>query len=377
MQHSDSMKQKELNIIGVAGGGQLAQMMLEPAKKLGKTVYILDPDKNCSASSCCDKLINGDFNNSQDLMDFSNIVDVLTFDIEKVDHECLQTLEEKSHIIRPQASIMGMIQDKLLQKRTLFELGFPVGFFSEINDSNDDKHIFPLIWKARLGGYDGRGVIKIFNEEQLRAITTPGYIEETVKIEKELAIMVARDVFGRVEFLPIVEIEMDGETNVLKLCKAPADITIENKNRIQSLAKSIVEKLDYVGILGIEFFQSKEGKILINELSPRPHNSGHFSIEACSVSQFEQHIRAVSGLSVLPSKLIFSSVSFNVFASDSETRTEKIIEMLNQKNDRQIFRHDYLKRANRPGRKIGHVTVLDETVGAAEAIANQLLEQFI
>ena len=117
-------------------------------------------------------------------MDFSNIVDVLTFDIEKVDHECLKTLEEKTISLDPQASIMGMIQDKLLQKRTLFELGFCRIFFSEINDSNDDKHIFPLIWKARLGGYDGRGVIKIFNEEQLRAITTPGYIEENRKNRK-------------------------------------------------------------------------------------------------------------------------------------------------------------------------------------------------
>ena len=174
-------------------------------------------------------------------------------------------LEEKKHIIRPQASIMGMIQDKLLQKRTLFELGFPVGFFTEINDCNDDKHIFPLIWKARLGGYDGRGVIKIFNEEQLRAITAPGYIEETVKIEKELAIMVARDVFGQVEFLPIVEIVMDEETNVLKLCKAPADIKLETEALIQQLAKAMVEKLNYIGILGIEIFQSKEGEILINE----------------------------------------------------------------------------------------------------------------
>ena len=128
--------------------------------------------------------------------------------------------------------------------------------------------------------------------------------------------MVARDVFEGLNLL-IVEIEMDGETNVLKLCKAPADITTESKTAYNRSQKRIVEKLDYVGILGIEFFQSKEGKILINESSPRPHNSGHFSIEACSVSQFEQHIRAVCGLSVLPCKLIFSSVSFNVFASDS------------------------------------------------------------
>ncbi len=371
------MKKKELNIIGIAGGGQLAQMMVEPAKRLGKRIYILDPDENCSASSSCDKLINGDFNNSQDLIEFSKMVDVLTFDIEKVDYESLQSLEKQKHVIRPRASVMGMIQDKLLQKRSLLELGFPVGNFSEINNDHNDELIFPLVWKARLGGYDGKGVVKILNKEQLMSITTLGYIEETVQIDKELAIMVARDMFGQVEFLPIVEIVMDEETNVLKLCKAPADIKLETETLIQQLAKGLVEKLNYIGILGIEFFQSKEGEILINELSPRPHNSGHFSIEACSVSQFEQHIRAVSGLSVLPSKLIFSSVSFNVFASDSESRTEKIIEMLKQKNDNQVFMHDYLKKANRPGRKIGHVTVLDETVGGAEAIANRVLDQFI
>ena len=371
------MKKKELNIIGIAGGGQLAQMMIEPAKRLGKNVYILDPDQNCSASSYCDKLINGDFNNSQDLVDFSKMVDVLTFDIEKVDYECLQSLENQKHVIRPRASIMGMIQDKLLQKSSLLELGFPVGTFSEITRCHNDDFTFPLVWKARFGGYDGKGVVKISNKEQLLSMPTPGYVEEIVQIDKELAIMVARDVFGKVELLPIVEIVMDGETNVLKLCRAPANINIEVESLIQTLATGIVEKLDYIGILGIEFFQSKEGEILINELSPRPHNSGHFSIEACSVSQFEQHIRVISGLPVLPSKLIFNSVSFNVFASDSETRTEKIIEMLNQKKEKQVFRHNYLKKANRPGRKIGHVTVLDETVGAAEAIANQLLNQFI
>lgn len=372
------MKENELKIIGIAGGGQLAQMMISPAKKLGKHIYVLDPNDNCSASKACHKLIKGDFDNAQDLSRFSEIVDVLTFDIEKVNVECLQELESQNTVIRPQASVMGIIQDKFVQKKSLQKMGFPVGRFSDINDIGDLDYTFPLIWKARRGGYDGMGVVKISSQAQLSSLNTcPGYIEAMVDLDKELAIMVARDIFGNVETLPVTEIFMDKDTNALKLCKAPAQIESEIKARIESIAKSLVEKLKYVGVLGIEFFLTAEGEILINELSPRPHNSGHFTIEACSVSQFEQHIRAVSGLNVLPCKLLFNSVCFNVFASEYQSKTNEIIKLLNSKSSEMIFKHDYLKRGdNRAGRKIGHVTVLGDTLEIAEKIANRLINEF-
>lgn len=371
------MKNEKIDVIGIVGGGQLAQMMIEPAKKIGKTVYILDPNMKCSASSGSDKLILGEFDNSQDLAKLSKVVDVITFDIEKVNFDCLQKLENQNVVIRPSASIMGMIQDKLLQKEALRKLGFPVGWFSRTFGEVKTDQKFPLIWKARRGGYDGRGVIKVSNKEEFLLLNSvSGFVEKMVDIDKELAIMVARDIFGNVELLPIAEVVMDEETHALKFCKVPANIKLEIQDQIAFIAVRLAEKLDYIGILGIEFFLTKKGQILINELSPRPHNSGHFSIEGCSVSQFEQHIRAISGLPVLPSELLFNSVSFNVFASDNKKRTDEIIEMLNVKDDGPIFRHNYLKTSSRGGRKIGHVTVLNNTLEAAEKVAFSIMSDF-
>lgn len=344
--------------IGVAGGGQLARMMAPAARRLGLTLTVLDPDPRCSAASVADELVVGDFADPAALARLAERADVITFEIERTDVEGLRVLENRGCPVAPAARVLEIIQDKLEQKRFLAALGVPVPAFRPF-ESDQAGFDPPFVWKARRGGYDGRGVAVVTSAEALESLPrVPAMAEVRVDIERELAIMVARSADGEVVLYPVTEILMDPEQHVMDTVIAPASVAPPIERDCREIARRVVEALDYVGVLAIEFFIDRKGEVLVNELSPRPHNSGHYTIEACVTSQFEQHLRAIAGLGLGASDMHCVAATFNLLGSaDATNPADRLAGCTGETG---VFVHDYGKAEIRPGRKLGHVTVTGE-----------------
>jgi len=353
-------------VIGVAGGGQLARMMLPAAARLGLDVVVLDPDPLCSAAPLAQGTVVGAFDSSTALFELARRSDVVTFEIERIDAGVLRELEAAGHRVRPSATTLEIIQDKLTQKEFLARHGVPTSGFCAYPRLDEGPPALPCVWKARRDGYDGRGVAVLRDAAALRALpTTPALLEDLVDIDYELAILVARDTRGTLVHYPVVEIVMDPTAHVMDTVIAPAEVPAAIAARCRELAGVIAEAFAYVGILAVEYFVDRAGNVLVNEVSPRPHNSGHYTIEACATSQFEQHLRAVAGLELGSAELKAAAVTFNVLgAADTNGRPRYVgFDMHAEEDD--VFVHCYDKPEVRPGRKMAHVTVLAATRAAA------------
>lgn len=359
--------------VGIVGGGQLALMMAEAAPRLGAKVTVLDPTPDCPAHACAPQLV-GDFDDTQRLAELAASADVVTLDIEAVTASCLTRLEDGGTRVAPSAEVLGIIQDKLRQKEFLAAHGMPTSGFRAL-DPGDSATLatfgFPCVVKARRHGYDGRGVRVARTMEDARAmLQVPCLVERLVDIERELAVMVARSATGEIALYPVVEAVFDPRANILDMIVAPARVDAQIAQRCQALGRQAVEALAGVGIFGIEFFLTRTGEVLINEISPRPHNSGHYTIEACATSQFEQHLRAVLGLPLGPVTLRHpAAASFNLLGAP-EARGEPMFHgtaALAGRTD--VAVHLYGKREVKPFRKMGHVTVLADSADAALAKA--------
>ena len=353
--------------LGIIGGGQLGKIMSQKAKKMGFHVTILDPTFNCPAAQVSDKHIMGGFYDKDKLEQLVQESDVTTFELEHVDTSILKELYDHGHKIYPSPYVMELIQNKYEQKKLLDEKGIPVPAYKNVENAEDLKAFgFPVIQKAKMGGYDGKGVQMLKSEDEIElAIKTESFLEELVDIDKELALIVARNIEGEIKCYPVVEMLFDERVNICDSVMAPARISKEIEEKSIEVSIKSIEALAGVGIFGVELFLTKNGEVLVNEIAPRPHNSGHYTVESCATSQFEQLIRAVTNLPLGSTKLISPSVMVNLLGEEGYEGEPFIDGIHDALEIPELSFHFYGKSFTKPFRKMGHITVLDDDIDKA------------
>lgn len=354
--------------IGIIGGGQLARMMCLEAKKMGFYVVVLDPTPKSPAGQIADEEIVADFFDSNKIEELVRKVDVTTVDLENVDVETLKKLCLEGYEVHPSPFVLEIVRDKFLQKEFLRSRNIPVVEYKPVLDLREDAKSFgfPVVQKLRRGGYDGRGVFVLKSEKDLEeALKGETYLEKFVRIKKELAVMVARNKKGDIACYPVVEMYFDEKRNICQIVIAPARINERLSKLAQDIAVSVVEAFEGVGIFGIEMFLDEADELFVNEVAPRPHNSGHYTIEACVTSQFEQHLRAIMNLPLGSTKLLSPAVMVNILGEENH-RGKPVVKGLEEALAIEgLSFHFYGKKETRPYRKMGHITVLDEDVEKA------------
>lgn len=353
--------------LGIIGGGQLGKIMSQKAKKMGFHVTILDPTVNCPAAQVSDKHIMGGFHDKEKLKQLVQETDVTTFETEHVDTSILKELYDDGHKIHPSPYVMELIQNKYEQKKLLDERGIPVPKYKSVETEEDLASFgFPVIQKTKMEGYDGKGVLMLKNPEAIKdCIKTESFIEELVDIDKELAVIVARNIEGEIKCYPVVEMLFDDRTNICDIVMAPAKISKEIEEKVIDISVKSIKILDGVGIFAVELFLTHSGEVLVNEIAPRPHNSGHYTVEACATSQFEQIIRAVTNLPLGSTKLISPAVMVNLLGEEGYGG-EPVIEGIHDALEiPELSFHFYGKTFTKPYRKMGHITVLDDDIDKA------------
>lgn len=359
--------------LGIIGGGQLGKIMSQKAKKMGFNVTILDPTPNCPAAQVSDRQIIGGFYDKEKLTQIVNESDVTTFELEHIDTSVLKELYDAGHNIHPSPYVMELIQNKYEQKKLLDEKGIPVPAYKDVKNDDDLASFgFPVIQKAKLGGYDGKGVQMLKTPQDIQnCIKAESFIEELVDIDKELAIIVARNIEGEIKCYPVVEMLFDERVNICDSVMAPARVSKHIEQKAIDVSIDSIKALDGVGIFGVELFLTKKGEVLVNEIAPRPHNSGHYTVEACATSQFEQIIRAVTNLPLGSTKLISPAVMVNLLGEEGY-EGEPFIEGIHEALDiPELSFHFYGKSVTKPFRKMGHITVLDDDINKALEKANK------
>jgi 5-(carboxyamino)imidazole ribonucleotide synthase len=349
--------------LGILGGGQLGRMLIQQAINYNITVKVLDPDREAPCRKLCDEFVVGSLSDYDTVYKFGKKVDLLTIEIEKVNVDALEQLEKEGVLVYPQPRIIRLIQDKGLQKQFFKQNDIPTAEFQVISSAEQLKnsHIpFPYIQKLRRDGYDGRGVYKVKDESYLAgAFTEPSLIERWVDFEKELGVIVARNENGDVSTFPLVEMEFNPDANLVEFLISPSTLPFDVHEQAKVIAEKIAEDLNIVGLLAVEMFLTKDGKILVNELAPRPHNSGHQSIEGNVVSQFEQHLRAIFNQPLGDTSTISNAIMINVLGEAGHEGPavyqgiEKILKCPG------VYVHLYGKALTKPFRKMGHVTIVD------------------
>jgi 5-(carboxyamino)imidazole ribonucleotide synthase len=366
------------NKIGIVGGGQLARMMIFPAKQLGFFVSVLDPTPNSPAGQIADQQIVADLNDEQAMMQLAKGSDFLTLDWELANPDILEKIEKKSISINPSPQALRIVKDKYQQKVFLKKNGIPVADFMEVTNISDiknggEKFRYPLLLKAKLGAYDGKGnyLIKTKNDIVKGLKKLKGrelYLEKFVPFQKELAIMVTRSIGGEIITYPLVE--TIHKNNILHMTLAPAPVEEKIMVKATSLARKTTQHLKGAGVFGIEMFLTKEGEVLINEIAPRVHNSGHYTIEACTTSQFAQHIRAISGLPLGKTTMtVKAAVMINILGE--RTGKAEIQGLENVLSLENTFVHMYGKADTKPERKMGHITVTGDSLSMCLQIAKK------
>lgn len=351
--------------LGIIGGGQLGKMAILEARKMDIHTTVLTEEYPSPASEISNDYILGSLYDGAKIRELASRVDVVTIEIEHIDVETLKELEAEGKKIYPQSKVIELIQDKSKQKELLNKNNIPTSKWKRVEGEITElikEFGYPVVQKSCRGGYDGRGVFILKDESDIdRMIEGKSFLEAFVPCEKEIAVMVARNADGEVKTYPVVEMAFDERTNICDTVIAPALIDDETERLAKKLAVDCVEALDGVGIYGVEMFLTKEGEILINEIAPRPHNSGHYTIEGCRTSQYEQFIRAISNYSLGSTELLAASCMVNVLGEDGYTgrvKVEGVDEMLRVDS---TYLHLYGKKDTKPFRKMGHITALDIT----------------
>ena len=364
--------------IGVLGGGQLGRMMIQNAINLNLPICCLDPDPNAPCKHIATEFSVGSLNDFDTVYAFGQDKDVITIEIENVNVAALKKLQSEGKKVFPQPEVIELIQDKGLQKLFYKEHAIPSpDFFLVNNKSEIAQHAasFPFFQKMRKGGYDGKGVVKLKNPDQLEhAFDAPSVLESLVDFDKEISVIVARNESGAISCFPSVECAFNPEANLVEFLFSPANISKKIEAEAEAIAVRVATELNIVGILAVEMFVTKDGKVLVNEIAPRPHNSGHHSIEGNITSQFEQHIRAIINLPLGKTSIINPAVMINLLGEkgyEGAARYEGLEDALAQAG---VYVHLYGKAITKPFRKMGHITVVDKDLSLATEKAKALKE---
>jgi len=371
--------------LGIIGGGQLGMMIAEAAKNLSEyisEITVLDPTENCPAAQAGAKQIVGDFKDEIAILKLAEQSDIITYEIESGNTDVLSKLKAE---IEPSPSTLGIIQDKLSQKTFLSENGLPVSQFYEITSLDDLREKIkdlglPVLLKSRRDAYDGRGNFKITSSNEVEKAYQHFdgkslMVEKFVNFKMEVSVIAARNTKGDITTYPLVE--NIHQNNILKMTIAPARVSNDVISNAGEIAKKTMEVLKGAGVFGIEMFIDQDDKILINEIAPRVHNSGHHTLQSCKTSQFEQHLRAILGLELGSTDLIHKTIMCNILGSDGFEGKYKPVEI--EKDG--VYLKMYGKNITKPLRKIGHFNVVDlndskdvsELLKTADEIKNSIL----
>jgi 5-(carboxyamino)imidazole ribonucleotide synthase len=373
-------------VLGLIGGGQLGMMLTEAAKKMPQyisEVIVLDPTKNCSAAQVGAKQIVADYKDKDAILELASKVDILTYEIESGNSEVLKMAEAKT-TINPSPETLRIIQDKFLQKSFLRENNMPVTDFVAIESLDDLKEKindfeYPALLKVRRDAYDGRGNYKIKSENDLEK-SYPYFAGKTLMLERfvdfkmEVSVIAARNTKGQIATYPVVE--NIHENNILRMTITPARVSPSVAMQAEKVAHDTMQVLHGAGVFGIEMFVTSQDKILINEIAPRVHNSGHHTLQSSATSQFEQHLRAILGLELGNTKLLHPTIMYNILGSDNFQGRYKITAPKLEN----VYLKMYGKTESKPQRKLGHFNLVDadNTLGAEglleslESIKNQI-----
>ncbi len=366
--------------LGILGGGQLGRMLIQAAIDYDMQIHILDPSKEAPCAPLAHHFETGDLKDFDAVYEFGMHCDVISIEIEKVNTDALKKLRNEGKKIYPQPEVIELIQDKRLQKQFYLDNGFPTAEFILVeNKAEVEAHadFLPAANKLGRDGYDGRGVELLRSKNDLsRAFDAPGLLEKLVDIDKEIAVIVARSPSGEVKAFPPVEMVFHPTANLVEYQFSPAQIAPKQAEAAQQMALRLIKKLDMVGLLAVELFLDKAGNLLVNEVAPRPHNSGHQSIEGNVSSQFEQHLRAIFDLPLGDTAVRTPAAMVNLLGAEGYTGRPKLEGWQEVLSESGIHLHMYGKSVTKPFRKMGHVTITDtdpeEVVRKANLVKNKL-----
>ncbi|MCH7927153.1 MAG: 5-(carboxyamino)imidazole ribonucleotide synthase [Candidatus Dadabacteria bacterium] len=359
--------------IGILGGGQLGKMLIQAASAWDIDIYVLDPTDDCPASKLATKFVKGDFKDYESVYNFGKLVDLITIEIEHVNTDALLRLKEEGTTIYPDPQTLKIIQDKGKQKNffkdnNLKSANYKIYQDHEaiLTDIEEGKLNLPFVQKVCRFGYDGRGVQLVNSKKDLdNLLKGQSIVEDLVDIGKELSVIVCRNKFGEIKTYDPFEMEFNKNANIVEYLISPARIEKNSRQIAIDLAENTIKAFELVGILAVEMFLDKDHNILINEVAPRPHNSGHHTIETALTSQYEQHIRAIMGLPLGSTDLMINSVMVNILGEDGFSGNvvyeglDKCIKLDGVKV------HIYGKKQTKPFRKMGHVTIIDKNIDNA------------
>ena len=361
--------------IGVLGGGQLGRMLIQEAIDLDVHLHMIDQDPNAPCSLIAHSFTCGSITDYDTVMEFGKGKDLITVEIENVNIEALESLEEEGVRVFPQPRVLKIIKDKGVQKQFYFDHNIPTAPFTLYDNANALEKAdisYPIIQKMRTGGYDGKGVQLL--KQASDSFDSPNLCESLIDFDKELSVIVARNENGDVQCFPSVECEFNPEANLVEYLFSPANISKETTQKANSIAKDLIEKLDMIGLLAVEFFLCKNGDLLVNEIAPRPHNSGHHTIECCNTSQYAQHLRSILNLPLGDTTLVNPGAMINILGEKGFTGPaiyeglEKILGISG------VHPHIYGKSDTKPFRKMGHVTITGSTLLEVKRIADEVKE---
>jgi len=366
--------------LGILGGGQLGKMLLSDTRKFDIQTYVLDPSPEAPGRFACNHFFQGDLMDFETVYNFGKQVDVLTFEIELVNLEALEKLESEGTKIYPSPKTLRLIQNKGIQKDFYVENNIPSAAYKKFDNPDalkiaitNNEFELPFIWKCTEFGYDGNGVKVIRKLSDIDSLPDVECIaEEMISFKNELAVIVARNVSGQIKTYPVVEMEFHPEANQVEYVICPARIDNKVAQKARNLALRVSEAYNHVGLLAVEMFQTEDDDILINEVAPRPHNSGHYSIEASYTSQFENHLRAILDLPLGSTDSKVTGIMVNLVGEEGFSgdviyeNIEKILAIDG------VTPHIYGKTQTRPFRKMGHVTIVNENIDEARKIAEQV-----
>lgn len=357
--------------LGILGGGQLGKMLLTETHKYDVYTLILDSSLNAPCAQICNEFHIGNLMNYDDVYNFGKKVDVLTIEIEHVNVDALESLEKEGVKVYPSSKTLRIIQNKGIQKQFFVDNNIPTASFKRFDKTSEIKNIsFPFVWKSTQFGYDGNGVKMVKSAEDLIGLADVECIaEDLVPFKNELAVIVARNSDGEIKTYPVVEMEFHPEANQVEYVLCPARISDTIAEKAREVALLIAQKIEHVGLLAVELFQTQNDEIIVNEVAPRTHNSGHHTIETSYTSQFEQHLRSVLNLPLGNTDNKVAGIMVNLVgaAGFSGDVIYKNIEEIMQIDG--VTPHIYGKKQTRPFRKMGHVTIVNKDINEARKVA--------